>query len=158
MSEPLQYFLAEGKRHSVERLRHKDDSTKHAILFKVDDPMTQHAESLYISPQTWVMYAHDPALLSSLWKILRGVVEDRNSICHGEPHRCAELRDDSIKLDPMDVQILNFVAEGLPYAEIAKRMFVSERTVKYRMHDLFTKRGLVDIAAATAWAARHGII
>jgi DNA-binding NarL/FixJ family response regulator len=38
--------------------------------------------------------------------------------------------------------VLELVAEGLPNAEIARRLFISEKTAKVHVHHIFEKLGV----------------
>ena len=63
-----------------------------------------------------------------------------------------------IGLSDADIQILNFIAEGVTNKGIAVRLFVSERTVKRRVQDVTRKLGGKTRAQAIVEATRRGII
>ena len=56
------------------------------------------------------------------------------------------------------VEILRLVAQGLSNAVIAKRLRLSEHTVKRHVANLLTRLGLSSRAAAAAYAAREGLL
>jgi DNA-binding NarL/FixJ family response regulator len=60
-------------------------------------------------------------------------------------------------LSSRQVEILSLVAQGLTYREIAKRLFISERTVKRQMKDILTQLHLSSRAEAAAYARRRGL-
>jgi DNA-binding NarL/FixJ family response regulator len=61
-------------------------------------------------------------------------------------------------LTPRQVEILQLVAQGLSNVQIAKRLRLSEHTVKRHVANLLLRLELPSRAAAAAYAARHGLL
>jgi len=55
-------------------------------------------------------------------------------------------------------EVLRFVADGLSSKQIARRLTITERTVKYHINSVMTKLGAENRAQAVAVAARRGIL
>ena len=53
--------------------------------------------------------------------------------------------------------VLVLVAEGLANKQIARRLDISEKTVKAHMTSIFTTLGVSDRTQAALWAQRHGL-
>ena len=56
-----------------------------------------------------------------------------------------------------EVEVLSLIAAGLSNGQIARRLYVSEATVKTHVNHIFTKAGLHDRAQAVAYAHRHHV-
>ncbi len=61
-------------------------------------------------------------------------------------------------LSPREREVLLLVAEGSPNKEVARRLFISETTVKSHLAHIFTKLGVDDRTAAVTVALDRGII
>ena len=60
-------------------------------------------------------------------------------------------------LTAREVEVLRLVAAGLSNREIAERLFLSPRTVKAHVANIFAKLGVHTRAAATEFARQHRI-
>ncbi len=55
-------------------------------------------------------------------------------------------------------EVLALVAAGLPNKSIARRLAISEKTVKAHLTRVFTVLGVQDRTSAALWAQRHGLV
>ena len=53
--------------------------------------------------------------------------------------------------------MLKLVQQGLANKQIARRMGISERTVKAHLTSIFHQIGVADRTQAALWAERHGL-
>lgn len=60
-------------------------------------------------------------------------------------------------LTPREREIVHHVAHGLHNAEVAKRLFISEQTVKTHLNNIFRKLGVRDRVELTLYALRVGL-
>lgn len=80
------------------------------------------------------------------------------------PRAAAELladrraRPSSVELTPREKEVLGLVVEGLANKQIARRMGISEKTVKGHLTNLFQRIGVADRTQAALWAERTGIL
>ena len=61
------------------------------------------------------------------------------------------------ELSKREREVLGLVAEGLPNKLIARRLEISEKTVKAHLTSVFQRIGVTDRTQAALWAQRHGI-
>ncbi|GIE36429.1 DNA-binding response regulator [Actinoplanes italicus] len=61
-------------------------------------------------------------------------------------------------LSARETEVLKLVAGGLTNAEIGKRLFISEATVKTHLLRVFNKLDVADRTAAVTTAMRHGLL
>ncbi len=59
------------------------------------------------------------------------------------------------ELTPREREVLLMVAEGMPNKLIARRLEISERTVKGHVTHIFERIGVTDRTQAALWAERH---
>lgn len=74
------------------------------------------------------------------------------------PPRGAARRPPVDNLSPREREVLALVAVGLPNKSIARRLQISEKTVKAHLTRIFATLGLYDRTSAALWAQRHGIL
>lgn len=55
-------------------------------------------------------------------------------------------------------EVLSLVAVGLPNKTVARRLGISEKTVKAHLTRVFTVLGVSDRTSAALWAQRHGLV
>jgi DNA-binding NarL/FixJ family response regulator len=60
-------------------------------------------------------------------------------------------------LTPREAEVLALVRKGLANKQIARRLGISERTVKAHLTSTFQRIGVVDRTQAALWAERHGL-
>ena len=61
------------------------------------------------------------------------------------------------ELSKREREVLGLVAEGLPNKLIARRLEISEKTVKTHLTNVFHRIGVTDRTQAALWAQRHGV-
>ena len=76
-----------------------------------------------------------------------------------QDHMAANLREsDHDPVTQREREIIREVALGLRNAEVARKLFISEVTVKRHLSNIFQKLGIRDRVELTLYAARMGII
>ena len=60
-------------------------------------------------------------------------------------------------LTPREREVLGLVREGLANKQIARRLGITERTVKAHLTSIFATIGVADRTQAALWAERHRV-
>jgi DNA-binding NarL/FixJ family response regulator len=68
------------------------------------------------------------------------------------------VRPERPHLSDRETAVLRLVADGCTNAEIGRRLFIGESTVKTHLLRTFTKLGVTDRTAAVTSAMRHGLL
>jgi DNA-binding NarL/FixJ family response regulator len=63
----------------------------------------------------------------------------------------------AVELTPRETEVLGLVRQGLANKQIARRLGISERTVKAHLTSTFQQIGVTDRTQAALWAERNGI-
>ena len=74
------------------------------------------------------------------------------------PPRGASRPSPSANLTPRERQVLTLVAVGLPNKSIARRLQISEKTVKAHLTRIFAALDVYDRTSAALWAQRNGLL
>jgi DNA-binding NarL/FixJ family response regulator len=69
----------------------------------------------------------------------------------------ADRRASGPQLSAREEEVLALLAQGLPNKLIARRMGISERTVKGHLTHIFERIGVTDRTQAALWAREHGV-
>lgn len=80
-----------------------------------------------------------------------------------DPRAARSLLEAKAAPDPLDAlsarerEVLGLLLEGLPNKLIARRLQISEKTVKTHLTNVFRALGVTDRVQAVLWAERHGV-
>ncbi|MGE5590330.1 MAG: LuxR C-terminal-related transcriptional regulator [Bacillota bacterium] len=96
------------------------------------------------------------------------IVKDLRLIAAGEPvvagaaammalQRVAELKAEALPITPREAEVLALLATGLSNRDMARRLDLTEHTVKRHVHAILEKLGLSNRAEAAAFAVAHGL-
>ncbi|NLY11035.1 MAG: response regulator transcription factor [Firmicutes bacterium] len=77
--------------------------------------------------------------------------EFRSQHDHSKLEICSEI------LNQRQIEVLDLVAQGFEYVEVGRRLFISERTVKYHMGKIKEALQLSNHAQVVAWAWEHDL-
>jgi DNA-binding NarL/FixJ family response regulator len=65
---------------------------------------------------------------------------------------------DGVRLDQEDLRLLALLAEGMPVSSVARRVAMSDRTIRRRIRAVCEQLGVKATVQAIVWAARRGLV
>jgi len=107
--------------------------------------------------------ASAPLILAAIRTVAQGgtwLQREMTGKLFEEFNRLAQSRrqDADAALTQRETEVLTLIAQGLKNREIAERLYISQRTVKVHVSNLFRKLGLNDRVQATRYAIRHRLV
>jgi DNA-binding CsgD family transcriptional regulator len=81
----------------------------------------------------------------------------RQALAAAEAESTAARHERDDRLSAREVEVLRLVAAGDTNREIARELYLSEKTVERHLSNIFGKLALSSRSAATAYAFRHGL-
>jgi DNA-binding NarL/FixJ family response regulator len=75
-----------------------------------------------------------------------------------ELHRDRQVRAPAAALSEREREVLAMVGQGLPNKVIARRLAISEKTVKAHLTSVYRQIGVTDRTQAALWAQRNGVV
>ena len=66
-------------------------------------------------------------------------------------------KNDKNSLTAREIEVLELIAEGMINKEIAKQLYISEKTVKNHVSNIFKKLNVSDRTQAAIYAFKHNI-
>ena len=100
--------------------------------------------------------AHPGRLLAAIVATARGLIVIDPTLPLALPLTSPELP--GIELTPREREVLRLLADGLPNKTIARRLDISEHTVKFHLNSILAKLGAQSRTEAVVQAIRHGLI
>lgn len=101
----------------------------------------------------------DGMLLSSMSAVRALMSRDQRDIA---PHAVdVSVEDDGAFFEPLtprEIEVLELLAEGLPNREIARRLGISDQTVKFHVASISGKLGAANRTDAVRRAVRRGLV
>ena len=111
-------------------------------------PREADAEELAVAVQTVHagLLAIDPAIAAQLFTAV------------SVPRPAPVLEEGGEELTPREVEVLSLISEGIPNKAIARRLGISEHTVKFHVGSVLGKLGAASRTEAVRVGARRGLI
>ncbi|HUT76009.1 MAG TPA: response regulator transcription factor [Armatimonadota bacterium] len=153
----------EGGLHVLRETNARAPETRVIVLTGLDDEVCL-ADAIESGASGYVLKDADPPLiLSAVRSVGKGgtwLQREMTGKLFEEFTRLARTRREAPDrlLTTREVEVLSLLAQGNRNAEIADKLFISERTVKVHITNLFRKLGLSDRVQATRYAIRHRLV
>jgi len=105
----------------------------------------------------YIVKSIDPRDLSSaIRQTMSGTVFTAGAVIDPRGARQAAARPAGIT--ERELEALRLVAEGLSNAQIARRLWVTEQTIKFHLSNVYRKLGVSNRTEASRWAQRQGLL
>ncbi|HEY8421523.1 MAG TPA: response regulator transcription factor [Thermoclostridium sp.] len=150
---------------ALELIRQKDANAK-IIMLTIHQDKEYLFQSLQLGASGYVLKDADGyVLIEAIRKVYQGetyiqptmakdlVLEFKKYMQHGK----TASKKDSV-LSDRELEVLRLIAKGLLNKEIAKTLYISEKTVKNHISNIFKKLQVSDRTQAAVYALKHNII
>jgi len=148
---------------SVLRQMKKEKLSTRVVLLTAALGEDEVAEAVRLGVRGLVLKEMAPKLLvqcirqvhaGELWLEKRSVTSALEKLLQRE----AGQREVTLLLTPREIEIVKQVAAGLRNTEIAKKLFISEGTVKMHLHNIYQKLGVDSRTKLTRYAQEKGLV
>ena len=138
---------------SVRRIKERHPDVKVVTLSASED--SRHiAEALAAGADAYIGKRINPDdLPCALRQLVAGVIYHSGPACSAAPARVAE--DD---LTQRELTMLEAISRGLSTKAISQELWISEKTVKFHLTNIYRKLGVPNRAAAMRYAYDHDLI
>ena len=132
---------------------------KLVMLSASEDP-AHIAEALHAGAAAYIGKRIDPRdLASALRQIVEGVVHQAGSgVCGAVPAAAVEADVCAHDLTPRELTMLEAIAQGTSTKAISRDLWISEKTVKFHLTNIYRKLGVHNRTGAMQYAYRHKLI
>jgi DNA-binding NarL/FixJ family response regulator len=140
---------------ATRRLLHELPTARVVVLTSFADT-ARVQEALRAGAVGYLLKDSEPATLLAAVRSAAagsGPIDPRVTAALLEPTRAQD--DDAEALSPREREVLELVAQGLANKQIARRLGITERTVKAHVGSLFRRIGVADRTSAALWARDH---
>jgi DNA-binding NarL/FixJ family response regulator len=143
----------------------KNDPQGHVLTLSMHDDI-QNIKKMFQAGA--IGYIQKAASMEELLKAIRSVAEGKRylgqdiqegvleSLSNQELH--GETTDRITRLTPRELEVLKLIARDLSTAEIAERLFISERTVETHRKNIFSKTNARSVVGLVRYALQHGYV
>lgn len=134
------------------------------IVLTIHEDREYLFKTLQMGAEGYVLKDAEPSVLVDA---IRNVYSGQSYI---QPNMTAELvkefnrvtlhekeKNDESNLTSREIEVLELIAEGMINKEIAKRLYISEKTVKNHVSNIFRKLNVSDRTQAAIYAFKHNI-
>lgn len=145
---------ADGGFDEIRAVRSDAPATKTIVLTASGDE-ADVAAAFAAGADAYVVKTADP---EDFRLAVRQAFEQSIRLRRPGPSREGDRPPDESGLTRREREILTLVAEGLSNAEVARRLVVTEQTVKFHLANIYRKLGVTNRTEAGRWAYGHNLI
>jgi len=148
---------------AIEELK-KDSYCPKIVVLTIHEDREYLFKTLQLGAEGYVLKDAEPSVLV---EAIRSVYEGQTYI---QPNMTKELvrefnrialrekeKNEKVKLTSREIEVLKLIAEGMINKEIAKKLYISEKTVKNHVSNIFKKLHVSDRTHAAIYAFKNNI-
>jgi len=148
---------------AIEELK-KDSYCPKIVVLTIHEDREYLFKTLQLGVEGYVLKDAEPSMLVDA---IRNVYEGQSYI---QPNMTKELvrefnritlneqeKQEKVNLTSREIEVLKLIAEGMINKEIAKKLYISEKTVKNHVSNIFKKLHVSDRTQAAIYAFRNNI-
>jgi len=148
---------------AIEELK-KDSYCPKIVVLTIHEDREYLFKTLQLGAEGYVLKDAEPSMLIDA---IRNVYEGQSYI---QPNMTKELvrefnritlnekeKQEKVNLTSREIEVLKLIAEGMINKEIAKKLYISEKTVKNHVSNIFKKLHVSDRTQAAIYAFRNNI-
>lgn len=148
---------------AIKQLRQEGNQVK-IIVLTIHEDREYLFKTLQQGAQGYVLKDADSSILIQAIRMVNNgqtyvqssltgeLVKELNRITHGEKEK-----KDENSLTSREMEVLELIADGMMNRDIAKKLFISEKTVKNHISSIFRKLDVNDRTQAAIYAFKHNI-
>jgi two-component system response regulator DegU len=148
---------------AIKALREKQNTSR-VIVLTIHEDREYLFKTLQMGAEGYVLKDAEPSVLvhaiRSVYKgqtyiqpnMTKELVKEFNRVTLHE-----KVRREECNLTPRELEVLELIAEGMINKEIAKVLYISEKTVKNHVSNIFKKINVSDRTQAAIYAFKHNL-
>jgi DNA-binding NarL/FixJ family response regulator len=143
----------------IERVRSISPSTKVVVLTAVEDQDVVEAGLLAGATAYVVKTAIAEDFAAAVRQVFSHSVYLPTPNGNGaERKRLQQQPDATHELTRRELEILRLVAEGASNVDVARKLWITQQTVKFHLSNIYKKLDVANRTEAGSWAQRHGLL
>jgi DNA-binding NarL/FixJ family response regulator len=117
----------------------------------------QHVtQAVQLGAAGYILKTIDPdSLAGAIRQTIEGTVFSAHALY---PRRSGTIEQPDVMLSDRELEVLQLVAEGHANAEIGRKLWVTEQTVKFHLSNIYRKLGVKNRTEASRHAVREGLV
>ncbi len=129
------------------------------VMLSASEDAEHVAEALAAGASAYIGKRINPRdLASALRQIVDGVVHHSGPAAAGQPTDNGAAQDSGPDLTERELTMLEAISRGLSTKQISRELWITEKTVKFHLTNIYRKLGVHSRTGAMRYAFEHGLV
>jgi DNA-binding NarL/FixJ family response regulator len=129
------------------------------VMLSASEDAAHVAEALAAGASAYIGKRINPRdLASALRQIVDGVVHHSGPTADGEVSDNGDAHDPDPELTERELTMLAAISRGLSTKQISRELWITEKTVKFHLTNIYRKLGVHNRTGAMRYAFEHGLV